>query len=375
MKHILVYFPYKLQENPKSGSGVRPKKMVSAFTAYAQKQGYELVVISGDTKERVKATEQYRQSNKAEDALFCYIENATIPYWLTDSDHIPRHRKADQQFWSYLKDHHVPIGLFYRDVYWKFDDMYVPPGGKKFLTPLMRAIYYRELAVFKKVVDILYLPSLEMNDFVGWQGEFKELPPGMEFAPDQMEAKPEDEPWNAVFVGGITDQKGILLMLESFKKVNAQGRQLNLTLVCREQEYRNYPEMHPYAEEDWCTVRHASGKELESIYAKTDFAVIPREMSTYHHFSMPVKMFEYLANGQPILGTNCKAQARVLNDDQVGITTDDTLESFLVGLEKMIDVNVFEQLRANIKEKSFQNHSWEARVQQVARELTERRST
>ncbi|WP_227937211.1 glycosyltransferase [Alkalihalobacillus deserti] len=369
MKHILVYFPYKLQENPKSGSGVRPKKMVAAFTSYAEKEGFELVVISGDSKERAKATEEYREKNRAKDASFCYMENATIPYWLTDSDHVPRAPKMDQRFWTYLKQQNVPIGLFYRDVYWKFDDMYVPPGGKKIFTPLMRAIYYRELAVFKKFVDIMYLPSLEMNDFVNWKGQYKELPPGMEFEPSGLTVKKEDEPMHAVFVGGITDQKGVMLMLEAFKKVNDGGRELRLSLVCREQEYKKYPAMHPFAEEGWCSILHVSGKELEAIYEKTDFAVIPREMNTYHHFSMPVKMFEYLANGQPILATNCKAQARVINEEEVGVTTDDDLDSFMVGLQQMLDRSVYEKLRLNIETYSFQNHSWEARARQVAEEL------
>ncbi|WP_157796561.1 glycosyltransferase [Bacillus sp. FJAT-45037] len=374
MKHILVFFPYELQKNPKSGSGVRPKKMVAAFESYANKEGIELVVISGQTKERQALMNQYKEDNRAKDALFCYMENATIPYWLTDPDHLPRHPRMDLAFWTYLKRNNVPIGLFYRDVYWKFDDMYVPPGGKKLFTPIMRAIYRKELSTFKKIVDIMYLPSLEMNDFVEWKGTFRELPPGMEFAPSTKQTKHEGDPWHAVFVGGITDQKGILLMLESIQQINDQGKQLHLTLVCREQEYKKYPEMHEFAKAEWCSVQHIAGDELKEVYDQADFAVIPREMNTYHHFSMPVKMFEYLANGQPILGTNCRAQARVINEENLGITTDDTAEAFLVGLEKMTDPVTYQQLQANVIENSFSAHSWEARIHQVATELMKGRN-
>ena len=365
MKHILIYFPYALLKNPKSGSGVRPKKMVQAFKEYGRENGLDVIIISGKSAERKKLIKDYKSKNMVKDAVFCYMENSTMPYWLTDEDHMPRNLFSDLAFWRYLKKHHLPIGLFYRDVYWKFDEMYAPPRDKKVLTPIMRFIYKRELSAFAKVVDTLYLPSLEMNKFVEWRGQYDELPPGMENVeqgPQADKAVPK-----AVFVGGINDQKGMLMMLNAFTLLNHE-QEVQLEIICREDEYRKYPEMHAYSKYPWLTVSHRSGEDLKTAYAEASIALIPREINTYHDFSVPVKMFEYLAHGLPIVATDCKAQSRILSKEGAGFVTEDTAESFAEGVRKAIEKNAYEKLTARAKA-VFLTHSWKSRAEKVAVDL------
>ena len=108
--------------------------------------------------------------------------------------------------------------------------MYVPPRDKKVLTPIMRFIYRRELSAFAKVVDTLYLPSLEMNKFVEWRGQYDEQPPGMENVEQSFEGDPVAP--KAVFVPGINDEKGMLMMLEAFSLLNSEHEiQLELFAV------------------------------------------------------------------------------------------------------------------------------------------------
>ncbi|MGP4079008.1 glycosyltransferase [Pseudalkalibacillus sp. R45] len=369
MNLILLYFPYELQKNPKSGSGVRPKKITEAFQRYADSNNMRLEIISGHSEERKRLTESFKQKGLVNETLFCYMENSTMPYWLTDKDHFPRHPKTDASFWMYLKKHKVPISLFYRDVYWKFDDMYVPPGGKKVFTPIMRAIYQKELRTFSKVVDLLYLPSLEMNQSVGWTGEYSELPPGMEGMHVQSTQSRGKETASAVFVGGISDQKGMLMLLEVFKKINAT-KAVDLQLVCRENEYRKYIEMHKYETETWLTVSHKSGQELKDVYEQADIALIPREINTYHDFAVPVKLFEYQSYGLPIVATNCKAQARILNDEKTGKTADDNAEDFSKAILEAIEPTNLQMMKENIINNSFNRHSWDARITKVVNDMT-----
>jgi glycosyltransferase involved in cell wall biosynthesis len=368
MKHILVYFPYKLQQNPKSGSGVRPKRIVEAFREYGEKHDVEIVVISGESAERKTLTQEYMEKDRAKDALLCYMENSTMPFWLTDGDHIPRNLGVDTRFWNYLKKRGVPIGLFYRDVYWKFDDMYVPPKNLTWLTPVMRWVYRKELETYAKVVDRLYLPSLEMNDYVGWRGTVDELPPGMENVHEKQEI-PSQKP-KAVFVGGITDQTGIMMMLEAFQSINQDEEVIQLELVCRENEYRRYPEMKKFEPFSWLKVSHKSGDELKEVYQDAWIALIPRERNAYHDFAVPVKLFEYLSYGLPIVATDCKAQARILSENGFGIITKAEVKDFASGVLAAIKPEQYEQMRNNIQTNAFDRHSWYARVEKVVRDLT-----
>ncbi|KZZ85063.1 glycosyltransferase family 4 protein [Bacillus sp. SJS] len=368
MKHAIVYFPYELQKNPKSGSGVRPKRLVEAFTRYGEKENLKIIVISGQTKDRKERIREYLGNHDVKDAVFCYMENSTMPYWLTDKDHVPRGIGMDFSFWKKLKENHVPIGCFYRDVYWQFDDMYVPPFGYKFLTPVMRNIYRRELSTYHKVVDKMYLPSLEMNRFVKWEKEFDELPPGMEQVP-ALEHNTSSIP-TAVYVGGITDTVGILTMLEAFSLLNEGGVNVKLEFICREGEFKKYPEVQKFQDEPWISIQHLSGDELKEVYKSADLALIPREKNTYHDFAMPVKLFEYLSYSLPIVATNCDAHARFLEDNQFGIVSTVDKQDFAEAVHQALKPEVHQELVRSIQEHAFEKNSWDARVQKVVHDLT-----
>lgn len=365
MKNIVVYFPYELSSDLKSGSKVRPMKMIKAFDEYAHKNNLELIVISGDTQKRKELIESFRKLNKVHNTLFCYIENSTIPYWLTNR--IQLSLFVDSGFWKFLSGNHIPIGLFYRDVYWKFDDLYTPPRNKRYLKPVMRKLYKHELNVFSKIVDVLFLPSLEMNDSVQWHGKIDELPPGMEETtiPSQSIST---ESQTAIFVGGIKDDYGIKMMLEAFKKVNEKYH-VTLVLICRENDYKKNTLIQQYAHFSWLKVAHKFGKELHEEYKKANIALIPRRKNVYHDFSMPVKMFEYLSFGLPIVATNCSAQSRLIEKESVGVVTKDNVNDFTEGILQAIDPERYKEMRNNIAHNINERHSWDARVEKVARVL------
>lgn len=371
MKHIIVYFPYELQKNPKSGSGVRPKRIVEAFKRYCTENELEMVLIAGTTSEREEKIEQYIKQDRFSDALFCYMENSTMPYWFTDPDRKPKKLKMDSDFWKLLKKNHIPISLFYRDVYWKFDDMYVPPKGIKFLRYLMRKVYEKELKTYEKSVDLLYLPSLEMNKYVGWKGKISELPPGMEDVEAGKKDLKLEKPFQAVFVGGISDQIGILIMLESFKQINEQETVVKLELVCRENEYNKYKEMKAYEKYSWLHIRHISGDELIPIYDQTHIALIPREKNAYHDFAVPVKLFEYLSYHLPVVATDCDAQARILTEQGFGTVSNVDASNFAQAVLKLLQPDQYTKVKQTIEQNAKNNHSWYARVCQVAKDMEE----
>lgn len=367
MSHIIVYFPYELKKNPKSGSGVRPKKLVEAFYRYGEKHHLEVVLISGNSKDRRKKIDQYHREYSMRDALICYMENSTIPFWLTDKDHVPRSIGLDSRFWKKLKQNNVPIGCFYRDVYWQFDDMYVPPFGISLLTPVMKKIYRNELKAYHKVVDVMYLPSLEMNRFVNWKKTFDELPPGMEKAEADINNNSVEQ--RAVYVGGITDEIGILTMLEGFKHINESSKVIHLDFICREEEFNRSKQIQEYAAYGWITVQHLSGSELISVYKNATIALIPREKNTYHDFAMPVKLFEYLSYQLPIVATDCDAQERFLEGNHFGVISKAEKHDFAAAVLRAIEPSNYEDLTTSIKERAFKNNSWDARVEKVMKDL------
>lgn len=366
MKKVLVYYPFALAEQANSGSKLRPHEMYRAFCEWGDKEGIEVIFISGTSAEREKQFRQFVSAGKLDDVWFCYMENQTIPLWLTDPGHKPQKPFIDRTVLRYLKKRNVPVGVFYRDVYWKFDELYPLKGWKK---KIMQTIYRWEEQFYEKYCDVIFLPSVEMGKYVAIDRPMTDLPPGGKRRNIRREKRNEAVA-RGLYVGGINNEDyGLFLLFDALQIVNQTEQLVHLTIVCRKNEYEALPDAQKerirYLGVD---VKHISGAELDRLYEQMDFAFIPRLRSEYNDFSVPVKLVEYLSNELPIVATNCLAQKRFIEEDGYGVICEDLPQSMAEAIRIMIDRK--EQYRQRIAETFMNKHSWVARVEKVKRTLT-----
>lgn len=361
MKSVLLYYPFEVAENANSGSKLRPKEIYKAFQEWGKREDVEILLLSGSSAEREVLFEQWKAQGKLEHLWFCYMENQTIPFWLTDKGHIPKKPFIDKKVMKYLKQRQVPVGVFYRDVYWKFDELYPLKGLKK---AVMKTIYRMEESFYSKYCDVIFLPSDAMGKYVGIPKKKVSLPPGgkeMNVAKIEKNIKISQ----GLYVGGINNEDyGLFLLLDALKIANKQETVCDLTIVCREDEYKQLPEEKKLRIEEMnVTVEHVSGEALNELYREMDFAFIPRYRSTYNDFSVPVKLVEYLSNELPVIATYCRAQQEIIEADGYGIICEDKPEDMGKAIEKMARDSV--NYRENIQKTFVEKHSWLARVEKI----------
>lgn len=364
MKNILIYFPFTLAEKPQSGSQLRPIEMLKAFETFCKYNHLELLIVSGDSKERAIQWELLLESGKLSKTQFCYAENQTIPIWLTDKGHKPSRPFVDIAIFKELKKKNIPIGLFYRDVYWKFDELYSLKGIKKII---MQTIYKAEEKFYSKYLHTVFLPSEAMGKFVNITVNKVPLPPGGREI--NIQSVGNRTPKVGIYVGGINNEDyGLSKLVKSYEILNEYKNQSELKIVCRNDEYENLPrELKELLKKPYIEILHISGEELSQYYSKVDYAFIPRKKSTYNDFSVPVKLVEYLSAKLPIVATNCDAQESIINSGPYGVITEDHSESISHGILNMHDN--YEVYKDNIKNHFIKNHSWEARAIQAAQAL------
>jgi len=70
----------------------------------------------------------------------------------------------DFNFFKFCKDENIKIGFFYRDIHWNFEQYKttVPLLKRKFA----EFFYKYDLINYNKYIDILYLPSSKMADYI-----------------------------------------------------------------------------------------------------------------------------------------------------------------------------------------------------------------
>ncbi|GAB6168153.1 glycosyltransferase [Clostridium carnis] len=344
MNKNILYITFVDFNEQKSGSSVRPKKIYDAFI----EEGYNVSLLTGQQNrklERWKNCFKYYKEIRKNKYEFCYVEPPAGPIFNL-SDHLLL------LYISKIKK--VPTGLFYRDAYWKFADWYEVSGLKKFIINTMHKF---DWFIIKNVCKKIFFPTDMMGDLFDFKCK-EALPPACELL--DVKRKNSDIV-EIIYVGGMSEQYGGKLLLESLDKVN-NNKRMNLHLVCREEDAEKIKE---YKDKEWLKIYHASGKELKKIYSKANIAIIPRKVDFYMDFAMPVKLFEYISFGLPIISTNCKEVAKFINSNKIGVICDDNIESLYNTLVN-IKIDDVKEYSRNV-EITRVNNTWNKRIEQISK--------
>ena len=361
-KRCIFHIPMKIDPNAKSGSNIRPIKMIQAF----EKNGYLVDCIWGYGKQRKELISKIKQN--IEDGIkydFLYAENSTTPTLLTEKNHFPRYFGLDFGFMKFCKKNDIQIGLFYRDVYWKFETY-------KKLVPFYQRIitipfYYYDLFKYNQLVDILYLPSRKMRPYVNVVKRFSELPPGCEYIKREKVTKEQNEKKISLFyVGGIGEIYDLTKLFQAVTSLDF----VNLIVCCREEEWNKEKEKYECYLNKNISIIHKSGKDLEVYYEKADICMLFFESRGYRSFAMPIKLFEYLGHEVPVIATKDSAAGEFVENMGIGWSIEhDVLKLQMLLKELCNNKKILEIKKDSLKETIVKN-TWKARAEQVIQDLT-----
>lgn len=328
MPSCIFHLPLKLDFAWASASHIRPLKMLQAF----QSIGYDVSVVMGSAEERKAQGDAIKQRIlNGERFDFVYSESSTMPTQLTEPNHFPISRSIDFGFLDFCHEHGIRIGLFYRDVYWKFPE-YRTIGFLK--SSVAIAYYKRDLREYARLLDVLYMPTAEAFEIV--QNETSSiphmpLPPGSDVRADVMDKRiaktgdyaarahnQDNVPLRLLYIGGIGSHYGFDGLIEALKAVE----EVEITFCVREDDFSAYSRSFELRDMPNVSIVHASGEALEPLYEQADVAVMLFDTNPYRKAAMPFKTFEYLAHGLPLLSTSGNAVANFVAQNNVGWVTD-----------------------------------------------------
>ncbi|WP_425860670.1 glycosyltransferase [Arthrobacter sp. TWP1-1] len=360
MASMIYHVPYPLNPNAKTGSGLRPVRMLEAFKAL----GYDVELVAGESGERralIKALK--RRIGAGERFDFLYSESHTMPTALTDADHLPRRPFMDVAFLRFARKNGIKVGLFYRDVYWRF------PEYKERLNPLIhtatRALYNLDLLAYKFAVDKLYLPSLGMGAFVPHVPVERHmaLPPGGEIVDVPATIK---DGIHLFYVGGLG---GYYNMHDCVRAV-AASKNAYLTICTRAEEWEQNKDGYSELLNDRIQVVHKNGADLIPYYEQADICMLFIEPSIYRSFAAPIKFAEYIGFGKPVIVNNGTNVGDFVAQHGNGWAVPFDAQSLTQLLDDLAghpeDIAAVTQTALGLRE----DNTWQARARQVAADLT-----
>ena len=346
---------------------LRPRQIIKGL----QQIGYHVDVIEGTAEERkakIKIIKQNIVSGIHYD--FMYAESSSMPTLLTDSHHLPLHPCMDFSFFHFAKKNHIKIGLFYRDIYWKFDEY-------KKAVPVWKRVpaiicYHYDLLIYKKLLYKLYLPSYSVYKYLSSlniEERTDELPSGCESLKIEMQEKPLDfsnRNLNIFYVGGLGNQ----YQIEELLKAVLMVPKCDLTICCRKNEWEKEKKHLCQYQSSRIHIIHKSSNELEELYAKADICSLLFKPDMYREMAMPYKAFEYLAHLKPVLVSQNTAIGNFVALNNIGWSIEYKASEITAVLNKIIDCPqlLIDKQLACVQARA--ENTWTKRALKIAEDLT-----
>ena len=354
---LIFHIPLKIDRSDPSASQIRPQKLMAAFAEL----GWEMDVVEGRAADRKRQIAEIKgKIRQGVHYDFCYSESSTMPTLLTEPHHLPTYPCLDFGFLAFCKRNGIPVGLFYRDIYWQYANKNID------LKQWVARFFYRyDLCQYGKLLDVFFLPTLRMLSYVPYKFtcDVRELPSGCEIVPSET-AEGDDGVLRLLYVGGIGGDYNLLPLVKAVDAM--QG--VRLTLCCRTYDWDEVKEDYlPYTRGN-VTVVHKKGKDVEALYRETDMFVMPH-CTEYVRFAAQYKLFEAIGHYKPLMAATDNWSGDFVERTGIGLTSENeepALESALTALRD--DPSRLQQFRENMPAVAERN-TWAARCRQIASAL------
>ncbi|EAS75363.1 predicted glycosyltransferase [Vibrio alginolyticus 12G01] len=111
-------------------------------------------------------------------------------------------------------------------------------------------------------------------------------------------------------------------------------------------------------------IKHVSREKVIDYQSSADALVYPiSNTNTIKNYTSPLKLFEYMASGRPIIGKNLGAVKEILTENNAYIFTDENIKSVIC--EVIFDLDNNNYKGQDNRELAKNKYSWEARVSKI----------
>jgi glycosyltransferase involved in cell wall biosynthesis len=249
----------------------------------------------------------------------------------------------------------IPIVVYIPDAYQDFPTVFQRRGLK---IKLLDWAWRRTIAIYLRVANLLLFPSPGLSACFHYQQQSDLLPPAG--LPNQPCSALSWQPPTIIYIGGASPRYGSDLLLSAMEQVVARYPTARCHFVTRNDEaIVNHSARHA----PWLTVESRKFDELPAVMAAATVAVIPLRINSYNDLAVPVKLFDYMAFGRPLVTTGCRDTAALVNELKAGLVVDDTVDALTQGIIRLLeDPDLANRLGQNGYRAIQTAHSWSHRA-------------
>ncbi|MBU1349023.1 glycosyltransferase, partial [Patescibacteria group bacterium] len=112
---------------------------------------------------------------------------------------------------------------------------------------------------------------------------------------------------------------------------------------------------------------HQPQKDLKRFYAAADLLLMPFPYTKhYAYFMSPLKLFEYLMSGVPMVVTDLQSVREIVGDAEAFIAKPGDVASLVVEIRRAMDAPEDARARADAAWKLSSKYTWTERARRIA---------
>jgi len=252
-----------------------------------------------------------------------------------------------------------PVGVYFRDAYQLYRGTYPRSRRRQILSDWAWRITQPMLA---RVATVRYVQSAGLGEALHLRRPVL-LPPGTDPSSPDLGA---GAALLVAYVGGGGWADGFDTLVEAMAIVRATCPGARLLAVGPSLAPERRAALPDYVE------LHRTGRDgLVELIKDARCCVIPRPITEYTNFVIPIKLWDYLSYGKPVVATAATETARILESSGAGLVTPDSAAGIAEGLVKLLlDESLARRLAANARVFACAPGStWDARAATVLESL------
>lgn len=333
---ILLLGHYPLEQRDRAPV-VRTVAMAEALARHAS-----VTALSGTRADRAPWIRAFLAAGRLGQVDGVYLEAGTST--MTPADHT---------LLVAIRRRGLPLGIYIRDAYQRFPELYPPANPKEWA---MARAYALTTWRYRRLATVLFFPTDGLADLFPHPQRQLLPPAGTVAAPPAGVVR---HPHRVVYVGANGPYDGVDTAALAMTVVSRRHSDAELVLITRPSEVpRDMPPV--------CRVVTAAGEALHPWLWSSSLALVPRRDTAYTRLALPIKLFDYLSHGLPVIATGPSETSKLVVSAGVGIPVPpdpgrlaEAILSLWARPERLAAMG------AAALNLVAQQHNWDARAQQV----------
>lgn len=166
----------------------------------------------------------------------------------------------------------------------------------------------------------------------------------------------------AMYVGHLYGWKGVDTILRAAKFLKEKKNILFVVVGGDEGEQKEFlAKIKEEGIENILSLGHTPKKEIPKYLQSADILLLPNSAKSEESvkYTSPIKMFEYLASGIPVIASDLPSLREVLHEKNSLLVKPDSPEALSEGIEKLLSDSVFSEALARHAHADAEKYTWD----------------